>query len=89
MPTKDWTKLSSLKTFILEVNSWTQVLKLEKNVRYSGLTYFGMADARQGIVHIIRLEQGFTLLGTTYMYGNIHTVTHGGLGAVPFGISTA
>ena len=76
MPTKDWAKL-------------TQVLKLEENVRYFGLKYFGMANKRHGIVHIIRPEQGFSLSGTICAYGNSHTVTYGAVGVITFGIGTA
>jgi 3-isopropylmalate dehydratase len=65
LPTKDRNELSSVETFILEVNSRTQVLKLAENVRNFGLEYFGMADKQQGIVHIIGQEQSLTLPGTT------------------------
>lgn len=54
-----------------------------------GLTYFGMSDKRQGIVHIIGPEQGFTLPGTTVVCGDSHTSTHGAFGALAFGIGTS
>lgn len=54
-----------------------------------GLTYFGMGDKRQGIVHIIGPEQGFTLPGTTVVCGDSHTSTHGAFGALAFGIGTS
>ena len=52
------------------------------------LTYFGLKDKRQGIVHIIGPEQGFTLPGTTVVCGDSHTSTHGAFGALAFGIGT-
>ena len=48
-----------------------------------------MADARQGIVHIIGPEQGLTLPGMTIVCGDSHTSTHGALGALAFGIGTS
>lgn len=54
-----------------------------------GLTYFGMGDKRQGIVHIIGPEQGFTLPGTTVVCGDSHTSTHGAFGSLAFGIGTS
>ena len=58
-------------------------------MRDFGLKYFGMADERQGIVHIIGPEQGFTLPGTTCVCGDSHTATHGAFGALAFGIGTS
>lgn len=54
-----------------------------------GITYFGLGDKRQGIVHIIGPEQGFTLPGTTVVCGDSHTSTHGAFGALAFGIGTS
>lgn len=48
-----------------------------------------MDDARQGIVHVIGPEQGFTLPGTTVVCGDSHTATHGAFGALAFGIGTS
>jgi 3-isopropylmalate dehydratase len=62
---------------------------LETNVKEFGLTYFGLGDKRQGIVHIIGPEQGFTLPGTTVVCGDSHTSTHGAFGALAFGIGTS
>ena len=62
---------------------------LEDNVKAFGLTYFGLGDKRQGIVHIIGPEQGFTLPGTTVVCGDSHTSTHGAFGALAFGIGTS
>lgn len=53
------------------------------------MTYFGLGDKRQGIVHIIGPEQGFTLPGTTVVCGDSHTSTHGAFGALAFGIGTS
>jgi 3-isopropylmalate dehydratase len=64
-------------------------MTLEENVKDFGLTYFGLDDERQGIVHIIGPEQGFTLPGTTVVCGDSHTSTHGAFGALAFGIGTS
>jgi len=61
---------------------------LEENVKDFGITYFGLSDKRQGIVHVIGPEQGFTLPGTTVVCGDSHTSTHGAFGALAFGIGT-
>ena len=72
-----------------EADSRLQCLTLEENVKAFGLTYFGLGDKRQGIVHIIGPEQGFTLPGTTVVCGDSHTSTHGAFGALAFGIGTS
>eukprot|EP00439_Symbiodinium_sp_Y106_P070211 s1028_g12.t1 len=77
------------KSFIEEADSRQQVVTLEDNVQAFGLTYFGMEDKRQGIVHVIGPEQGFTLPGTTVVCGDSHTSTHGAFGALAFGIGTS
>mmetsp|Transcript_19429 Transcript_19429/g.29944 ORF Transcript_19429/g.29944 Transcript_19429/m.29944 type:complete len:800 (+) Transcript_19429:141-2540(+) len=89
VPTTDRTNLVDVQTFIAETASRTQVLQLEQNVKDFNLKYFGMADERQGIVHIIGPEQGFTLPGTTCVCGDSHTATHGAFGALAFGIGTS
>jgi len=89
VPTEDRQQLKDVESFISEINSRTQVLQLEKNVDDFGLKYFGMEDERQGIVHIIGPEQGFTLPGTTCVCGDSHTATHGAFGALAFGIGTS
>jgi 3-isopropylmalate/(R)-2-methylmalate dehydratase large subunit len=66
-----------------------QVETLEENVAAFGVPYIPMTDARQGIVHIIGPEQGFTLPGTTIVCGDSHTATHGAFGALAFGIGTS
>uniref|UniRef100_A0A7S4QH44 3-isopropylmalate dehydratase n=1 Tax=Ditylum brightwellii TaxID=49249 RepID=A0A7S4QH44_9STRA len=89
VPTTDRSGLVDVQTFIEETASRTQVLQLEKNVEDFGVKYFGMADERQGIVHIIGPEQGFTLPGCTTVCGDSHTATHGAFGALAFGIGTS
>jgi 3-isopropylmalate dehydratase large subunit/3-isopropylmalate dehydratase small subunit len=74
---------------VKEADSRIQCETLEENVKDFGLTYFGLGDKRQGIVHIIGPEQGFTLPGTTVVCGDSHTSTHGAFGALAFGIGTS
>ena len=89
VPTSDRTGLVDVETFIEEAASRTQVMQLEQNVKDFGLKYFSFADERQGIVHIIGPEQGFTLPGCVTVCGDSHTATHGAFGAVAFGIGTS
>src|SRR6266480_2830760 len=65
------------------------ITTLEQNARDFGFTLFDMADAGQGIVHIIGPEQGITLPGMTLVCGDSHTSTHGAMGALAFGIGTS
>ena len=74
---------------IREPESKQQVDTLTQNVAEFGIEYFSMDDVRQGIVHIIGPEQGFTLPGTTIVCGDSHTSTHGAFGALAFGIGTS
>ncbi|RVU37980.1 3-isopropylmalate dehydratase large subunit [Hwanghaeella grinnelliae] len=74
---------------IADPESRLQVETLEKNVAEFGVPYFETTDIRQGIVHIIGPEQGFTLPGTTIVCGDSHTATHGAFGALAFGIGTS
>ncbi|MCC7276452.1 MAG: 3-isopropylmalate dehydratase large subunit [Alphaproteobacteria bacterium] len=74
---------------IEDPESRTQVETLERNVVDFGVPYFPVMDVRQGIVHIIGPEQGFTLPGTTIVCGDSHTSTHGAFGALAFGIGTS
>ncbi|MDQ0468230.1 3-isopropylmalate dehydratase large subunit [Labrys wisconsinensis] len=69
--------------------SATQVETLAQNARDFGVEYFSERDQRQGIVHIIGPEQGFTLPGTTIVCGDSHTSTHGAFGALAHGIGTS
>ena len=89
VPTSDRKQLIDVKEFIEETASRTQVLQLETNVKDFGLKYFSFADERQGIVHIIGPEQGFTLPGCVTVCGDSHTATHGAFGALAFGIGTS
>lgn len=89
VPTTDRTELIDIETFIEETASRTQVLQLEQNIRDFGLRYFSFADERQGIVHIVGPEQGFTLPGCVTVCGDSHTATHGAFGALAFGIGTS
>ncbi|MDX7949624.1 3-isopropylmalate dehydratase large subunit [Lichenihabitans sp. Uapishka_5] len=74
---------------IADPESRMQVEALAENARDFGLTYFDQFDKRQGIVHIIGPEQGFTLPGTTIVCGDSHTSTHGAFGALAHGIGTS
>jgi 3-isopropylmalate/(R)-2-methylmalate dehydratase large subunit len=66
-----------------------QIAALAKNAKDFGLEYYDEFDKRQGIVHIIGPEQGFTLPGTTLVCGDSHTATHGAFGALAYGIGTS
>lgn len=74
---------------IAEEESRIQVETLSKNCDEFGVMLFGMNDKRQGIVHVIGPEQGFTLPGMTIVCGDSHTSTHGAFGALAFGIGTS
>ncbi|ORY34050.1 3-isopropylmalate dehydratase [Naematelia encephala] len=89
IPTVSRKNFKSINSFIVEADSRAQCVALEEHVKEFGLTYFGMDDKRQGIVHIIGPEQGFTLPGTTVVCGDSHTSTHGAFGALAFGIGTS
>jgi 3-isopropylmalate/(R)-2-methylmalate dehydratase large subunit len=66
-----------------------QIATLAQNAKDFGLEYFNEFDKRQGIVHIIGPEQGFTLPGTTIVCGDSHTATHGAFGSLAYGIGTS
>jgi 3-isopropylmalate/(R)-2-methylmalate dehydratase large subunit len=83
VPTTDRTK------GILDKESKIQVDTLDINCKEFGVQVFGMEDKRQGIVHIIGPEQGFTQPGTIIVCGDSHTATHGAFGALAFGIGTS
>ena len=74
---------------VVDKDSALCLTTMQQNARDFGLTLFDMADARQGIVHIIGPEQGITLPGMTIVCGDSHTSTHGALGALAFGIGTS
>ena len=69
--------------------STAQIAYLAENAKIFGLEYYNEFDQRQGIVHIIGPEQGFTLPGTTIVCGDSHTATHGAFGALAYGIGTS
>lgn len=74
---------------VVDNDSALCITTMEQNAVDFGLTLFDMADARQGIVHIIGPEQGITLPGMTLVCGDSHTSTHGAMGALAFGIGTS
>src|SRR5207342_2310228 len=83
VPTTDRTKPNP------DPESAAQIAYLAENAKLFGLEYFNEFDRRQGIVHIIGPEQGFTLPGTTLVCGDSHTAAHGALGSLAFGIGTS
>ncbi|GAA0553275.1 3-isopropylmalate/(R)-2-methylmalate dehydratase large subunit [Rhizomicrobium palustre] len=74
---------------IEDPESAEQVATLERNTKEFGVEYLAMDDIRQGVVHIVGPEQGFTLPGTTIVCGDSHTSTHGAFGALAHGIGTS
>lgn len=74
---------------IADLESAAQLAALERNTAEFGLTYIGATDAAQGIVHVVGPEQGFSLPGATIVCGDSHTASHGGVGALAFGIGTS
>ena len=70
-------------------DSRIQIETLDKNCKEFGVQLFGVDDKRQGIVHIVGPEQGFTQPGTVIVCGDSHTATHGAFGALAFGIGTS
>jgi 3-isopropylmalate/(R)-2-methylmalate dehydratase large subunit len=74
---------------IADEESRIQVETLEANCEKFGVPYLAVDDIRQGVVHIIGPEQGFTLPGMTIVCGDSHTATHGAFGALAFGIGTS
>ena len=74
---------------IAEPESRIQVETLAQNAKDFGIEYYNELDRRQGIVHVVGPEQGFTLPGTTIVCGDSHTSTHGAFGALAHGIGTS
>ena len=70
-------------------DSAIQVAALDKNAKDFGIHYYPVYDVRQGIVHIVGPEQGWTLPGMTVVCGDSHTATHGAFGALAHGIGTS
>src|ERR671928_898446 len=83
VPTTDRTKPNP------DPESIEQIKALAENAREFGIEYYNEFDKRQGIVHVIGPEQGFTLHGTTIVCGDSHTSTHGAFGALAHGIGTS
>ena len=80
---------SDRRAGIKDEESRIQVETLAKNAKDFGIEYYNELDVRQGIVHVIGQEQGFTLPGTTIVCGDSHTSTHGAFGALAHGIGTS
>ena len=76
-------------THIDNVESRVQVAALDRNARDFGINYYPVSDIRQGIVHIVGPEQGWTLPGMTVVCGDSHTATHGAFGSLAHGIGTS
>src|SRR5439155_19777875 len=74
---------------ISDPDSAKSVARLENSGRGLGIEFFGRNDIRQGIVHIIGPEQGWTLPGLTIACGDSHTATHGAFGSIAIGIGTS
>ena len=72
-----------------DIESKIQIETLERNCKEFDIELFGMNDKRQGIVHIIGPEQGFTQPGAIIVCGDSHTATHGAFGSLAFGIGTS
>ncbi len=73
----------------LAADSRIQIETLRRNCKDFGVPLFDVPDVRNGIVHVVGPEQGFTLPGTTIVCGDSHTATHGAFGALAFGIGTS
>ncbi|PKI83167.1 3-isopropylmalate dehydratase [Malassezia vespertilionis] len=89
IPTDSRKDYKDTETFVQEVDSRLQCVTLEQNVKEFGLTFYGLTDTRQGIVHVVGPEQGFTVPGATLVCGDSHTSTHGAFGVLAFGIGTS
>ena len=89
LPTTARRDAAGAKIPIADPQSAAQLAALEKNAPDFGIRYIGDADDEQGIVHVVGPEQGFSLPGTTIVCGDSHTASHGGLGALAFGIGTS
>ena len=83
------TTLDRVNGVIENEESRIQVEALDKNAKDFGLHYYPVSDVRQGIVHIVGPEQGWTLPGMTVVCGDSHTATHGAFGALAHGIGTS
>ncbi len=89
VPTTARVDASGNRVPIADPESRAQLEALERNAPAFGVPYIDATDIRQGIVHVIGPEQGFTLPGCTMVCGDSHTAAHGALGALAFGIGTS
>jgi 3-isopropylmalate/(R)-2-methylmalate dehydratase large subunit len=89
LPTTARRDAAGARVPIADRESAQQLDMLEKNAPAFGIRYIGDADREQGIVHVVGPEQGFSLPGATIVCGDSHTASHGGLGALAFGIGTS
>ena len=83
------TTLDRANAATMTEDSRIQVEALDKNAADFGIHYYPVSDIRQGIVHIVGPEQGWTLPGMTVVCGDSHTATHGAFGALAHGIGTS
>jgi 3-isopropylmalate/(R)-2-methylmalate dehydratase large subunit len=74
---------------IADPDSRLQIETMDENCSKNKLNYFGIHDKRQGVIHVVGAEQGFSLPGITLVCGDSHTATHGAFGALAFGIGTS
>ncbi|MEF8810122.1 MAG: aconitase family protein, partial [Bacteroidales bacterium] len=74
---------------VKDERSRAQIEELKKNAEENSLDFYGLNHPKQGIVHVVGPEQGFTLPGNTIVCGDSHTSTHGAFGTVAFGIGTS
>ena len=89
LPTTARTDAAGQELPIADHESAEQLAALRRNVAEFGVPYIDALSAKQGIVHVVGPEQGFTLPGTTMVCGDSHTSAHGALGALAFGIGTS
>ncbi len=83
------TTLDRANAATMTEDSRIQVEALNKNAKDFGIHYYPVSDVRQGIVHIVGPEQGWTLPGMTVVCGDSHTATHGAFGSLAHGIGTS
>ena len=89
LPTTPRVGVNGERLPIADPESAAQLAALERNAPEFGIAYIGATDAAQGIVHVVGPEQGFSLPGATIVCGDSHTASHGGIGALAFGIGTS
>ena len=89
VPTSPRRRADGSRIPIADPDSAAQLAALERNVADFGIPYINDATERQGIVHVVGPELGFTLPGTTLVCGDSHTTAHGALGALAIGIGTS